>query len=270
MESSFYRLRNIRKRIKHHFGTDNRAKVTNAILRWLFQSPTPAFLNATRRHQTDTLGPALAGPFVAFQLRSWVDVAPKFTPEIMARNSRALVDQFDRWHDGQVNNSDWAKHSAVGNDNHGAKLRRQKRHAVYLTSDSLQGIAALSNALHGNLRIGEVKTATKFFHTGHVHAEATSGDRVPELGPGPVSSALVDWYVLGGERVDAVFCSGTTFCVSAIARLRTPPGEELFRPACAGTRGNVKMRTLNGLTRRKHCGPADVRGAFCLPLRLEN
>ena len=225
MESSLYRIRDIRKRIKRHFGTDNRAKVTNAILRWLFQSPTSSILTATRRHRAPgpgTLGLALAGPFVAFQLRSWVDVAPKFKLEIMANNSRALVDQFDRWHDDQVNNPVLDIHGSRSQQHR----RRQKRHAVYLTSDSVQGIAALSDALRGNPRVSEVKIATMFVHTGH--AEAAPGDRGHELGPGTVISALVDWFMLGGDDVDAVFCSGTTFCVSAIARLRNPPGEEPF------------------------------------------
>ena len=66
-------------------------------------------------------------------------------------------------------------------------------------------------ALEGNERIQTLRKASDFVHTAHQKADEH------------ISSAMIDWFLMGDRGVEAVFCSGTTFCISAIARVLDPP-----------------------------------------------
>ena len=66
-------------------------------------------------------------------------------------------------------------------------------------------------ALEGNERVQTLRKASDFVHTAH----EKTGEHI--------SSAMIDWFLMGDRGVEAVFCSGTTFCISAIGRVLDPP-----------------------------------------------
>ena len=72
-------------------------------------------------------------------------------------------------------------------------------------------IAKSLQALEGNERIQTLRKASDFVHTAHQKAH------------NEISSAMIDWFLMGDRGVEAVFCSGTPFCISAIARVLDPP-----------------------------------------------
>ena len=104
---------------------------------------------------------------------------------------RLLAAEFDKWHDGLGD-------GAIAHD-------------VYLTSDSKKGTDVLASVLQGNARIRSLKRAQDFVHT------------KDDNGKEHVSSAMIDWFLLGDAGVEATFCSGTTFCISGVSRASDPP-----------------------------------------------
>ena len=241
MDQRYTRTPAIRDKLKRLFGTDNHALISYCVVRWLFQSPRPLFLEAaaayrdglglkgkkfvvfqvhshrahphrnrhshpthrfhSRRSQPHTIRilacshSRCSNPFAPiptiFQLRSWADVPSKFE-QLTLEPGRLLAAEFDKWHDGLGD-------GAVTHD-------------AYLTSDSRTGVDVLASVLQENARIRSLKRAQNFVHT-------NGKDNVKEH----VSSAMIDWFLLGDAGVEATFCSGTTFCISGVSRASDPP-----------------------------------------------